>query len=511
MASSTMNGPADAGKPDDAREERASGRANARALSRRALLGLGAIGAAARAEAQVRGPRPSRPTTVQSGEMRLLRRVTHGVTAEDVAWMNSLGYHNYLEWQLNPEVIGDPDSEARLAPLLTITFAPFSLYQADSAQVQRELQEATILREIYSNRQLLERTVEFWRDHFNTNIGQVGILKTQEDRDVYRRCAFTTFPQMLNASASSPAMLVYLNNTQSDGRPGRTPNQNYAREVMELHTLGVNGGYTQEDVVEVARCFTGWRTRGNTGDPSAGQFFYDANRHDNGSKLVLGVPIAAGGGFNDGLNVLNILSRHPSTAQFVSRKLIRWFLDYNPSTTLVNDIAGEFTRTNGDIKSLLRRILSYENVLWAPPLFKRPLHFIVSALRVMNANVVSLNTVRGTYINGLGHGPFQWGPPDGYPQSFEYWGGLPLPRWNFSFNLANNSVGGVTIDMAGLLMGAVTAVQVADRIDSLLFAGEMPAADKAAIITYLRPDPPSSSRIRDAFGLALASPGFQWH
>jgi uncharacterized protein (DUF1800 family) len=485
-------------------------------LSRRALLGLGALGAAARSEAQVRTPTRSKPTTVPTGEMRLLRRVTVGVTTEDVGWMRSLGYYGYLEWQLNAETMGDPDCEARLAPLTTINLAPLSLYTLPDTQVAiRELTEATITRAIYSNRQLLERMVEFWADHFNTNISLVGILKTLEVRDVYRKNALSTFATMLNASASSPAMLTYLNNTQSDGRPGRVPNQNYAREVMELHTLGVDGGYTQQDVVEVARCFTGWRMRTNTGDFRAGTFFYDSTRHDNDSKLVLGVPIAAGGGFNDGLNVLNILANHPSCARFVSTKLLRWLLNYNPSPALVADIAGEFTRTGGDIKALVRRILHYDNVLWAPPIFKRPFHYIVSALRVMNANITSLNTVRQTYLAGTGHTPYAWGPPDGYPQEFEYWGGLPLPRWNFAFQLANNSVSGATVDVTALLAGATSAVQIADRIDTLIFAGEMPAADKAALITYLRPagtaTVPSSTQIRDAFGLAMASPAFQWH
>ena len=479
--------------------------------SRRALLGLGALGAAARAEAQVRAPRRSRPSPVPAGDMRLLHRTTYGPTSDDVTWMAALGYDAYLNWQLNYETIGDPEVEARLAALTTVPLAPFSLYQADSALVQRELAEATIMRRTFSNRQLFERMVEFWADHFTTNIGQVSILKNLEDRDVYRRNALTTFAQMLNASASSPAMLVYLNNTQSDGRPGRTPNQNYARELMELHTLGVNGGYTQTDVVEVARCFTGWRAFGNTGDPRAGTFFYDPNRHDNGSKLVLGVPIAAGGGFNDGLNVLMILSNHPSTARFVSRKLLRWLLTYDPPTTLVDDIAGEFTRTGGNIKALVRRILSYENVLWAPLLFKRPAHLIISALRVLRANMTSFNTIRGTYINSSGNAPFAWGPPDGYPHAFDYWAGLPLPRWNYAFNLANNGISGAGVDLSVHLIGATTAAPIADRIEQLIFAGEMPPADKAALIAYLRPDPPTSSRIRDAFGLALSSPGFQWY
>jgi hypothetical protein len=510
MASSTTNETVKPFEPSTKEEGRPTGTSAAR-LSRRALLGLGALGAAAKAEAQVRAPRRTRPSTMPNVELKLLRRITYGPTADDVTWISSLGYQGYLEWQLNHEVLGDPEAEARVAALSTVPLAPFSLYQADSAQVQRELAEATLIRRVFTNRQLFERMVEFWADHFTTNIGQVSILKNLEDRDVYRLNALRTFPQMLNASASSPAMLVYLNNTQSDGRPGRTPNQNYAREVMELHTLGVNGGYTQTDVVEVARCFTGWRARGNTGDPTAGQFFYDPNRHDNGSKIVLGVPIAAGGGFNDGLNVLMILANHPSTARFVSRKLIRWLLNYDPSTTLVDDIAGEFTRTGGNIKALIRRILSYENLLWAPPLFKRPVHLIVSALRALRPTITNFNTIRGTYVNSSGNAPFAWGPPDGYPHQFEYWGGLPLPRWNYAFNLANNAVGGVTVDLPGLLWGATTAAQIADRIDLLVFSGEMPAADKAALITYLRPDPPSQSRIRDAFGLALSSPGFQWH
>jgi hypothetical protein len=154
-------------------------------------------------------------------------------------------------------------------------------------------------------------------------------------------------------------------------------------------------------------------------------------------------------------------------------------------------------------------------VLWSPPLFKRPFHYIVSALRVMNANITNLATIRQTYLAGTGQLPFAWGPPDGYPQEFEYWGGLPLPRWNFAFQLANNSISGVSVDLAALLSGATSPVQIAERIDTVIFAGEMPPADKAALIAYLRPagtaTTPSTNQIRDAFGLALASPGFQWH
>ena len=389
-----------------------------------------------------------------------------------------------------------------------MSLPPVSLYTLDPAMVTRQLAEATITRAVYSNRQLFERMVEFWTDHFHTNVNTVGIHKVFEDREVFRKLALTNFFELLVGSAASPAMLTYLNNTDSTrvrAQPELRPRADgaaHARRRRRLHAAGRHRG---------GAGFTGWRRYGNTDDGRAGSFFYDAGRHDNNAKLVLGVPIAAGGGINDGFNVLRILADHPSTARFVSRKMLRWLLDYNPSTTLVDDVADEFARTRGDIKAVIRRILAYENVLWAPPLLKRPFHYIVSALRVLNANVTNLDTIRNTYLSGMGHAPFAWGPPNGYPQSFEYWGGLPLPRWNYAFNLANNGVSGATFDLPALLAGATTAVQVADRIETRLFTGDMPAADKAALITYLRPDPPSTSRIRDAIGLALASPAFQWH
>jgi uncharacterized protein (DUF1800 family) len=498
-----------------------------RAIPRRALLTLGALTAAVNADAQVRTPKRSKPTRALRPELKLLRRTTMGVTAEDISWINSLGYTGYLEWQLNANAMGDPDCETRLNQFVTIYLPPDQLYaQPDSQVVTRNITEAAICRAVYTNRQLLERMVEFWSDHFNTNITSVGVLKTPEVRNVYLQHGLGTFPAILNASAASPAMLVYLNNTQSDGRrlntnppTWRTPNQNYARELLELHTLGVDGGYTQNDVMEVARCFTGWRTTTSNSVVSAGAgpgtFYYDAARHDDRSKLVLGNTIAAGGGINDGLAVLNIVANHPSTARFIAKKMLRWLLTYDPSPALITDIAGEYSRTGGDIKSMIRRILSYDNVAAAPPLFKRPFHYIVSAIRAVNANVTSYATVRGTYLNGTGNIPYAWGPPDGYPQEFDYWAGLPLPRWNFAFQLANNSVSGVVVDVPGLMVGATSAIQVADRIDDLIFAGEMPDADKMALISYLRPGgsatAPSTSQVRDALGLAIASPAFQWH
>jgi uncharacterized protein (DUF1800 family) len=476
-------------------------------LSRRALLGTLATLAPATAAAQVRTPGGPAPTAVQDVLLKLLRRTTYGITNDDVTSAYGLGFERYIEDQFDAN-LPDAACNQRLAAFPTIAQTTQELYPLDSTLVNNEIAYATITRAIYSKRQLFERMVEFWSDHFNTSINVVSRFKTAEVRDVYRTYAFGTFSQMLHGSAASTAMILYLN---SDRNTRTAPNQNYAREVMELHTLGVDGGYTQQDVAEVARCFTGWRYYGNTNDARAGTSYFDRTRHDLNTKTVLGNTIAANGGVEDGLRVLQILAEHPSTARFVSTKLLRWFLDYEPSSTLVADVAAEFTRKGGDMKAVLRRILTYDQVMAAPPLFKRPHHYVMSCLRALRADMTRLDTLRGTYLAGMGQTPFTWGPPDGYPHDYAYWGTLVLPRWNFAFNLPNGSVGGAVVDVPLLMTGATTAAQIADRIDTLVFRDEMPRADKAALVTYLRPDPPTLARIRDAIGLALASPAFQWH
>jgi hypothetical protein len=478
--------------------------------TRRAFFGaLSALAAsAASAEAQLRTPSAPRPNVLPDAELKLVRRITNGLTLEEMASVYAHGYNGYIEMQLNPAAIDDSACEPRLAPYTSIGLPTPQLYALDSNTVQTHAIESTILRAIYSKRQLFERMVEFWTDHFNTDITTVGILKTADVRDVLRANALGTFLQMLNAQAMSPAMINRLNNQQNSRT---SPNQNYAREVMELHTLGVTGGYTHEDIVAVARCFTGWRYNNTTNDPNRGTFFFNQNVHDTGTKLVLGHTITSAG-VNEGLTVLRILSEHPATARFVASKLLRWVIDYHPSEAQIVDVAEAFRQSGGDIRTVVRRVLAFENVRWAPPLFKRPFHYVVSGLRALNANMTRYDSVRFTWLGGMGQVPFSWNPPNGYPHAFEYWGTLVLPRWNFAFSAPNGSVGGASVDTAALISGATTAQRIADRLDLVIFGGEMPAADKAALVTYLRPDPvTSNTRIRDAIGLALASPGFQWY
>lgn len=476
--------------------------------SRRSLLTALAALTPAAAAGQIRTPGAPAPMRAQNTLLKLVRRITYGATAEEISQVYALGFDLYLEEQLNPSTIPDFACDQRLEAYPTIAMSMQELFPLNSTDVTNQLAWATIVRAVYSRRQLHERMAEFWADHFNTSINVVTRYKTPEVRDVYRRHALSRFSDLLNASAASTAMIIYLN---TDRNTRTAPNQNYAREVMELHTLGVDGGYTQQDVAEVARCFTGWRYYGNTNDARAGTSYFDRSRHDLGAKLVLGHTIPANGGVEDGLRVLQILAEHPSTARFVSTKLLRWLLTYTPSSTLVDDVAGEFTRSGGDIRAVIRRILTFDHVSDTDLLFKRPYHYIVSCVRALRADLTRVDTLRNTYLGSVGQTPFTWAAPDGYPQDYAYWGTLLLPRWNFAFNLPNGSVGGAVVDTATLMAGATTATQIADRIDTLVFGDEMPRADKAALVTYLRPDPPTTTRTRDALGLALASPAFQWH
>jgi uncharacterized protein (DUF1800 family) len=235
--------------------------------------------------------------------------------------------------------------------------------------VIRELQQAKLLRAVYSRRQLYEVMVDFWSNHFNVFAAKDADrwLVTAYDRDTIRPHALGRFRDLLLATAQSPAMLFYLDNwlsvaeratpkrSSSDATLRRGINENYARELMELHTLGVDGGYTQRDVGEVARCFTGWTIRRTYQQP---EFVFESRVHDRGKKLVLGTRIPAGGGIEDGLKIIDLLSRHPSTARFIATKLARRFVNDDPPPSLVDRVGEVFRDSDGDIKETLRAVVN---------------------------------------------------------------------------------------------------------------------------------------------------------
>jgi uncharacterized protein (DUF1800 family) len=335
----------------------------------------------------------------------------------------------------------------------------------------------------------------------------VNFLKVLDDREVIRRHALGTFPELLRASAKSTAMLVYLDQQTSRRQ---APNQNYARELLELHTMGVDGGYTQQDVAELSRALTGWSIQGR-----AGSFYFNPALHDFGEKTILGKRIAAmptsagAAGIQDGETVLEWLIDHPSTARFIATKMLRWLLWYDPTEQMVDRVAGVYTATRGDIKAMVRACLDPAYLAQAPAKLKRPFHFLVSAVRALEPAVYSVAPIT-RQLNTLGQRLFFWETPDGYPDQVEYWAGGVLPRWNAAVNVASLLSAEVTVDVTPLTRLG-TAEAVADEIGRKVFGGEMSVRTREELVAYLKPAPTNSSRIRDTLALALGSSEFQWY
>ena len=454
------------------------------------------------------GTRPAAATGWDSPLLRLVRRVTNGVTEDELALARKLGYNGYLNYHLAPGRIDDRVVDNFVAATWPSTLLGVDqLYSMDQGTVQAELTEATLYRAAFSKRQLYERMVEFWTDHFNIQFLQVNYLKLIDDREVIRRHAMGKFPDLLKASAHSPAMLEYLDNTRNRRT---TLNENYAREIMELHTLGVDGGYTQADVRELARVFTGWTLAGR------GTFAFDPLGHDYNAKTVLGVSLpamaatAGSAGKTEGDQMIDVLCKHPATARFLATKLLRWLLHEDPSEAQVAAVAATYTRTGGDIPSMVRVVLSAANVAAARPKLKRPFAFMTSALRALSPTVVRLSAQRRA-LTTLGQAPFMWEPPDGYPDRAAYWAGGVLQRWNAAVALSTlGTTGEVTLDVARLT-AVPTPEGVTAALNWMLFAGEMPARLKGQLLTFLQATPTvSATRAREALSLALSSSTFQW-
>jgi uncharacterized protein (DUF1800 family) len=459
------------------------------------------------------------PITV-TGDLRfLVDRITNGWNPAAWARAQLLGYDAYLEEQLAYTTIPEsPVVVTMLNSFTTLNMSSKAIWDqyfddedASSNVPIRELEMAAILRGALSTRQLFERMVEFWTDHFNVNhgAGPVRWLKTAEDRDVIRAHALGNFHDLLLADARSGAMLSYLDNNRNFAT---SPNENYAREVMELHTLGV-GNYSENDVKEVARCLTGWQYFG-TGSPNHGNFRFVAGDHDIGMKVVLGHLIPPNGGVTDGETVMQILATRTATAQFISRKLIRWLLTYNPLPSLVAQVANVFLNTNGDIKSVVRAILSQPTVSSIPPSarikIKRPFHLACSVLRTTNPTITDLNPHRGE-LDKMGHRPMNWPAPNGYPDADEYWGQSVLQRWTYlSAYFTPGAIAGIALDV-GALFGSTPKGQLAQRASELLYGGAIAPEDVAAVQAYADAAPTLTPDLRrDVLALTTQSPSFQY-
>ncbi len=455
--------------------------------------------------------------------IHFLNRTSFGPTRESVQNVNRLGLRAYLDEQLDPEKIPDSTVEEKTAGLKTMrlnTGELFNLYPPPKVAKERgamagemqaprfiifELQQARLLRAVHSQRQLYELMVDFWNNHFNIFAakGADRWLTTSYDRDTIRPHAFGKFRDLLLATAQSPAMLFYLDNwlsvspnTTLTRMPAnarrRGLNENYAREIMELHTLGVDGGYTQQDVREVARCFTGWTLLRPRGDA---EFHFEPRLHDPGVKTVLGTRIT-GGGMEDGIKVIDLLARHPSTAKFIATKLARRFVADDPPVSVVNRAAEAFRRSDGDIRTVVRTIVDSPE-FYSPEVYqakvKKPLEFAASALRATNAETrVTVQLLR--YLGRMGEPLFLAQPPTGYSDLAASWisPDMLLTRMNFAADLVSNRLDGARVQ--------ADALRDTQAFVRLIAPDSLSPATRAAL---------AETDAREAPALLLAAPEFQ--
>jgi uncharacterized protein (DUF1800 family) len=335
------------------------------------------------------------------------------------------------------------------------------LLNAPQQVVMYDLLDAKLLRAIESKRQLAEVMDDFWFNHFNIfyDKGSDRFSIPDYERQAIRPYVLGKFRDLLEATAKSPAMLFYLDNFQSvradidannkNRRVKRGLNENYGRELMELHTLGVNGGYTQHDVTEVARCFTGWTL---VEPRRGGGFFYNDNQHDKGEKVVLGHVIPAGGGVDDGEKVLDILATHPSTAHFISKELAQRFVADDPPESLVEKMATTFLQSDGDIRAVMETMVTSRE-FWSEGAYqakvKTPFEMVVSSVRALDANVSDAFAL-ASQVERLGEPLYRKQEPTGYSNLNSDWvnSAALLARMNFALLLAQNKVPGVKVDAA---------------------------------------------------------------
>jgi len=412
-----------------------------------------------------------------------------------------------------------------------------------------ELMQAKVLRAAYSDRQLDEVMTDFWFNHFNIfiNKGADRFLVTSYERDAIRPHVLGKFEDLLVATAQSAAMMFYLDNwlsvgPHSDvvlniaanardrrGRLVRPPgkgkpkqasglNENYGRELMELHTLSVNGGYSQKDVTEVAKVFTGWTIeRPNQG----GGFKFEPRMHEPGDKMVMGHRIKQNGE-KEGREVLRLLAHNPHTAHFISQKLAMRFVSDDPPPALVDRMTQTFLKKDGDIREVLRTMFKSPE-FWAPQTYrakvKTPFEFVVSAVRASGAQVDDARQLVGT-LNNMGMMPYGVMPPTGYSMKADTWvnSSALLGRMNFALGLASGKVHGVSVDAAQLGQGATGAEQALARLEDTLLAGDISKQTHDTISKQLEDPKITRRRLDDPLrppnvgaiaGLILGSPEFQ--
>jgi len=423
--------------------------------------------------------------------------------------------------------------------------------------VMTELVAQRILRAAESDRQLNEVMVDFWMNHFNVFSGK-GIdrfLLTSYERDVIRPHIWGRFEDLLMATAKSPAMLFYLDNARSMAAPENRPamqqqrgfgggfgfgrramvmrpqqqqgkgqgglNENYAREIMELHTLGVDGGYTQKDVTELARVLTGWSISREREGGEGAAFVFRAQMHDVGAKTVLGIRFAPGGGIEEGERMIRVLAHHPATAHRIAYKLCQRLVADEPPPALVDRVAKKFLKTDGDLRQTVRAVIESPE-FWDPASYrakvKSPFEYTISAVRAVNAQITDPAPIARA-LQQIGEPLYGAQPPTGYSDKADVWinTGALMNRLNFALSLASNKLPGIRGDVVALVPAgqAADASHSVEALAQALTGGSLTQETRNIIKSRIgerkapSEDPWDNTQLPTVAGLILGSPEFQ--
>ncbi len=543
-----------------AEEARAPSGGRAAAFGRGAAAAAGALAAAAPA-AKAADPIISVPNNFACANLNgpssfvlLARKASFGYTQQLKSEIAAQGYGAWLNAQINyPTLPGWVGFESRVKSEwdIDIPFDDPDLCSFNNL-IRNDLVRARVARAIASPAQLFERMVEFWTDHLNTwhYSPEVERFKSLEDRDAIRPNALGKLKDLLRASATSPAMLNYLN---GNGNDKGAPNENYARELLELHTLGADVCYDEAVIAELAKALTGWRVKNNSQTSACpglecGQVCWNDGRHDQTAKTLVFpdcfgpgqdyvFTIPAGLSTDQELERVLFMLTDPDelgekTARFIAVKMAKFFHRCNPPGPMIDEMwtayRDSYAAGGADIAAMVKKTLASKWIQCSKPILKRPLHLAVSALRAIGTDPFNPNisfdpgqrandpdSLVGGFLNATGHIPFNWPAPDGYPPPCDqaYWGANQLTRWNLGASLFHGEIVGLDTDALDAVKAAVEGFLpnqpglAMNYIDQIFFAGHMPDLDKVKIRECLE----AGLSGADALGLAVGSPGFQWY
>jgi uncharacterized protein (DUF1800 family) len=481
----------------------------------------------------------------------VLSRLTFGPRPGDVERVSAIGIDRWIDQQLRPDAIADSAVDRTLARIPSwsvpavdvmklpdvdskLALVPLAKQLKDSATVRAAMNAlkvrvvsltagtdlfyaGRIVRAQESERQLLEVMSDFWENHFSVYNAKMPSREALIvwDRDVLRPRALGKFRDLLAATAHSPAMLFYLDNHLSTSRG---LNENYARELLELHTLGVDGGYTQKDVIEVARALTGWTIRRS---PESSTFLFRREQHDTGTKTVLGHVLRGGRGIEDGEEVLDILAKHPATAHYISLKLVRRLVADDPPPALVDRAAETFLRTDGDMAEVVRTIVTSKEFFSRAAFrakVKTPYELVVSGRRAIGARGdTSVATAR--LVGQLGQPSFGWVAPDGWPEKGPAWmnSGTLFKRTKFGTDLAAGSFATSKPERwsAWTTLSSLPLDQQVDGVVKEILGGVADSTTRRVMLG-IRSEAATQARaadgpvrLRELLAIAFASPDFQ--